>query len=99
MVERDLAKVDVAGSIPVFRSYIIKSSTGFSCCDAICGNGSMVERDLAKVDVAGSIPVFRSTTKRFGFFLNRFFIYSLYQTVKTAVSRIKMKRALTRCIL
>ena len=34
----------------------------------------MVERDLAKVDVAGSIPVFRSTTKRFGFFLNRFFI-------------------------
>ncbi len=25
MVERDLAKVDVAGSIPVFRSYIIKA--------------------------------------------------------------------------
>ncbi len=75
MVERDLAKVDVAGSIPVFRSYITKSSTVFSCCDAICGNGSMVERDLAKVDVAGSIPVFRSTTKRFGFFSESLFYF------------------------
>ena len=82
MVERDLAKVDVAGSIPVFRSYIIKSSTGFSCCDAICGNGSMVERDLAKVDVAGSIPVFRSTTKRFGFFSESLFYLQFISNCK-----------------
>ena len=51
MVERDLAKVDVAGSIPVSCSKQTAET------QIICRNGSVVERDLAKVDVAGSIPV------------------------------------------
>ena len=57
VVARHLAKVDVAGSNPVFRS-IANIET-----DAVylfCGNSAEVARHLAKVDVAGSNPVFRS---------------------------------------
>ncbi len=56
MVERHLAKVDVAGPTPVFRSNKIKWPEKRQ----ICGNSSVVERHLAKVDVAGPTPVFRS---------------------------------------
>ena len=51
MVERHLAKVDVAGPTPVSRS-----NEGHDTC----GNSSVVERHLAKVDVAGPTPVSRS---------------------------------------
>ena len=51
MVERDLAKVEVAGPSPVCRSTIIATIA------------QLVERDLAKVEVAGPSPVCRSTVQ------------------------------------
>ena len=49
LVERDLAKVEVAGPSPVCRSTKIATIA------------QLVERDLAKVEVAGPSPVCRST--------------------------------------
>ena len=57
MVERHLAKVDVAGPTPVFRFFYLWPVNAV----IFCGNSSVVERHLAKVDVAGPTPVFRST--------------------------------------
>ena len=57
MVERHLAKVDVAGPTPVFRSNEWPKNA------SICGNSSVVERHLAKVDVAGPTPVFRYNSR------------------------------------
>ena len=56
VVERHLAKVDVAGPTPVSRSIIKRGLK----THIICGNSSVVERHLAKVDVAGPTPVSRS---------------------------------------
>ncbi len=56
LVERDLAKVEAAGSSPVSRSlklHIVYARVA-----------QLVERDLAKVEAAGSSPVSRSF-KRF----------------------------------
>ena len=63
VVERHLAKVDVAGPTPVFRFLklllvVVRNET--ANCNFFCGNSSVVERHLAKVDVAGPTPVFRS---------------------------------------
>ncbi len=57
VVERHLAKVDVAGPTPVSRSSQAKQNCYFR------GNSSVVERHLAKVDVAGPTPVSRSKYK------------------------------------
>ncbi len=79
MVERNLAKVDVAGPIPVSRSPKKVRSTFQKGQTSICGNGSVVERNLAKVDVAGPIPVSRSKLEgdleetQIAFFLNNFY--------------------------
>ena len=60
VVERHLAKVDVAGSTPVFRFSKKTALTDFlTDVNYSCGNSSVVERHLAKVDVAGPTPVFR----------------------------------------
>ena len=63
LVERDLAKVEVAGSSPVFRSKG-NPSEDFQNKNwnlaKIAKIAQLVERDLAKVEVAGSSPVFRS---------------------------------------
>ena len=59
MVERHLAKVDVAGPTPVSRS----NKKSDLKTQIICGNSSVVERHLAKVDVAGPTPVSRSKVK------------------------------------
>ena len=71
MVERHLAKVDVAGPTPVFRS---KAS---SLLSLKCGNSSVVERHLAKVDVAGPTPVFRSKSMIETQILVSLFFYNL----------------------
>ena len=83
VVERNLAKVDVAGPIPVSRLLLLiqKSSLrGYSVAVIFCGNSSVVERNLAKVDVAGPIPVSRSKAKAIWSNLNRFF-YMLEQSI------------------
>ena len=82
MVARHLAKVDVAGSNPVFRSNCVAQPQQTVYCNItdanlFCGNSAVVARHLAKVDVAGSNPVFRSNEKRFGFHLNRFFYFNI----------------------
>ena len=59
VVERHLAKVDVAGPTPVSRSIPSTRSSKLH----IRGNSSVVERHLAKVDVAGPTPVSRSKYK------------------------------------
>ena len=52
LVERDLAKVEVAGPSPVCRSSSLKY--------IFATVAQLVERDLAKVEVAGPSPVCRS---------------------------------------
>src|SRR5690554_28490 len=66
-VECNLAKVDVAGSIPVSRSKrrrpdqgILQGDTIPEAFGTLRGSNSAVECNLAKVDVAGSLPVSRS---------------------------------------
>ncbi len=56
LVERDLAKVEVAGPSPVFRSKFFETQL-------FAKVAQLVERDLAKVEVAGPSPVFRSGFK------------------------------------
>ena len=77
MVERDLAKVEVAGSSPVIRSIfgpVVQLVRTLACHARGQGFESpsgrhfadlahLVERDLAKVEVAGSSPVIRSMKK------------------------------------
>ncbi len=55
LVERHLAKVDVAGPSPVFRS-----NDRLGPNNKYAEVAQLVERHLAKVDVAGPSPVFRS---------------------------------------
>ena len=57
MVERHLAKVDVASSSLVFRS---NDKTRIFSADIYAEVAQLVERHLAKVDVASSSLVFRS---------------------------------------
>ena len=58
LVERHLAKVEVAGSSPVIRSKKVNIGVSFDACHADLAH--LVERHLAKVEVAGSSPVIRS---------------------------------------
>ena len=67
MVERDLAKVEVAGSSPVIRSKYTNKDKSVEKTDLFIDISKkdadlahLVERDLAKVEVAGSSPVIRS---------------------------------------
>ena len=64
MVERHLAKVNVASSNLVFRSITYRGSRKVSSIEKLHiqlrGSGSVVERHLAKVNVASSNLVFRS---------------------------------------
>ena len=85
MVERHLAKVDVAGPTPVSRSSRISCVTFRAQNSLFCGNSSVVERHLAKVDVAGPTPVSRSKLKRFESNLNRFFF--IHFTIMEDVNR------------
>ncbi len=55
MVERNLAKVEVAGSIPVLRSII-----GPTGPNTPCGCSSVAECQPSKLFVEGSIPFARS---------------------------------------
>ncbi len=63
LVERHLAKVEVAGSSPVIRSMKCPCSTErghFLTYHLSADVAHPVERHLPKVDVAGSSPVIRS---------------------------------------
>ena len=70
LVERNLAKVEVASSSLVSRSRLPGSLhmackqpqlyVGFECCIGIAGVAQLVERNLAKVEVASSSLVSRS---------------------------------------